>query len=267
MRWAWLLGLMLMHLHAPLTARACKCVLRNESFEERVADAGLIFSGRVVARRVVGSAHYSQLQFELVPGTVWKGPVAGRYFLYSEETSCKVDFSPGEEYLVMVRQRPGLRPDSLHIARCSDYSYPLNRASELGIVKALLVPSLRANLGTVGPRLNPSEAEYFAGILPESGFGFNNQLLGFFEDRRPLTKQQYLSRFLTTTMLKELVVFTPAEQAAAGGYAAALVAWPERKGGRGAPSGYYRRLHKSGSAVSARRRRQLVRRLARVQPG
>jgi hypothetical protein len=232
---------------------------------EEVEGAGLIFSGRVVARRVVGTEHHPELQFERVPGTVWKGPVADRYFLYSEETSCKVDFSSGEEYLLMVRQKSGLRPDSLHVERCSDYYSPLHRAPELGIIKALLVPALRAGLGTAGPHLSASEAEYFAGILPGAEFRFDNQLLGFGVDRRPITKQQYLSRFLTKTMLKELVVLSPAEQAASGGYTAVLVAWPGRQGAQ--LNGLYRRRYKSGSAVSLAFRRRLVRQLARAQPG
>lgn len=265
MRWACLFGLLLMHLHVPLTAWACRCVARHETFVEEVDRAGLILSGRVVARRVVGPEHHPRLRFELVPGTVWKGPVADRYFLYSEETSCKVDFSPGEEYLLMVRQKPRLQPDSLHLARCSDYYRLLRQAPELGIIKALFVPALRANMGTAGSRLNASEAEYFAGILPDAAFRFDNQPLGFIIDRQPISKQRYLSRFLTETMLKELLVFSPAEQAATGGYAAVLVAWPGRQGAK--LNRLYRRHYKSGSMVSPAFRRRLVRRLARARPG
>ncbi|UOE32757.1 hypothetical protein MTP16_16675 [Hymenobacter monticola] len=207
----------------------------------------------MVSRQLVHGQPYGPLRFEVEPGTVWKGAAAARVVIYSDQSSCGTDFEPGEEYLFILSGYPGFRSDSLVLGRCSGYHVPMHRADVLGLVKALYVPALRANLGAAGPRLNASEAEYFAGILPDTDFDFTNQQLGFFLDRQPMTKQQYLDRFLTVRVLHELVVFTPQERAAAGGYAAALVSWSKMAGRR--------------KPISPKFRRRLVRRLAKAQPG
>jgi hypothetical protein len=237
---------------------------KNTPFVVEASDAGLIFSGRVVTREEVGP-DVSSLRYEVVPTAIWKCPAAERFVFYSVQTSCKVDLALHQEHLFMLQKQPKLRVDSLVVHRCRDYYSPLNQAPELGLVKALFVPSLRASLGSEGPRLNASEAEYFAGILPGVDFRFDNQLMGFFADRHQLTKQEYFNRYLTERMLQQLVVFSPAERAASGGYAAMLVSWPNTSAAGAVSGRFYRRLYRTGSAVSPTMRRRLLRRLHKNQ--
>lgn len=112
---------------AASAAWACSCV-GYESADRQLAEADVMFTGRVVSRtnHALGDHHpdsWVTTRFE-VRRTIKGEPLAQRAVRHSTETGgmCGVRFVPGQDYAVIAHFRPD---GALETSSCSAPQFPL----------------------------------------------------------------------------------------------------------------------------------------------
>ncbi|RSD28794.1 hypothetical protein [Mesobacillus subterraneus] len=79
----------------PTISHACKCEW-PPSVEEELKRSDAVFSGEIT--RIKNENDYRKILFEIEE--TWKGDSKTQIILYDEVSSCSLDFSEGESYLV-----------------------------------------------------------------------------------------------------------------------------------------------------------------------
>jgi hypothetical protein len=82
----------------PSVSYACKCVEEN-SVEKELKLSNTVFKGKII--EITRDKHSRRILFEV--STIWKGPSKSQIVLKDESSSCSIDFTKGQKYLVYAK--------------------------------------------------------------------------------------------------------------------------------------------------------------------